>query len=49
MAACNTPEEFCNLAWVNGVVEAKAYYLFLKDKEEKGEITLPDFKWLSER
>ena len=49
MGACNTPEEICNLAWVNDVVEAKAYYLFLKGKEEKGEITLPDFKWLSER
>ena len=47
MAACNTPEEICNLSWVNGLVEAKAYYLYLKGKEEKGEITLPDFEWLS--
>lgn len=45
MAACNTPEEFSNLSWVNGVVESKAYYL--KDKEAKGEIILPDFEWLS--
>jgi len=47
LAACNTPEDFSNLSWVNGVVEAKAYYLYLKSLEEKGEITLPDFEWLS--
>jgi hypothetical protein len=47
MAACNTPEDFCNLAWVNGVVEAKAYYLHLLEKEKRGEVKLPDFEWLS--
>jgi hypothetical protein len=47
MAACNTPEEISNLAWVNGVVESKAYYLHLLEKEKRGEIKLPDFEWLS--
>jgi hypothetical protein len=47
MGACNTPEEICNLSWVSDLVEAKAYYLYLKSREERGEIITPDFKWLS--
>jgi hypothetical protein len=49
MGACNTPEEFLNLNWINDIIYSKGYYLFLKEKEERGEIELPDFAWLSSR
>lgn len=45
MAACNTPEEICNLSWVTGIVESKAYYLGLL----KAGKPLPDFAWLSQK
>ena len=51
MGASNIPENIRNLNWLTDVVYGKAYYLFLKDQEEKGllDIKLPDFAWLSTR
>jgi len=42
MAACNTPEDICNLSWVQDIVFGKAQYLYFK----KIGMELPDFEWL---
>jgi hypothetical protein len=42
MGACNTPEEICNLSWVQDIVFGKAQYLYFK----KIGMELPDFEWL---
>jgi hypothetical protein len=45
MGACNTPEEICNLSWVQDIVFGKAQYLYFK----KIGMQLPDFEWLVSR
>jgi hypothetical protein len=43
IGACNTPEEIENLSWIDDLIFAKAYYLYLV----KTGVKLPDFEWLS--